>query len=541
MPIESQRYQLLSDAQSMPGLTAANSFNDVLGGILKNAYAPAMAEAEIQNKSMEHMTPLDQAYMFYSRSRDRLGDDHPTTKAAWDNYQTQLQQQKALTGFHLMQAYVDPYKAMPEDMRQTAAAQMMAQGQPLPNLSNVTQPNGSAPNLGQTAPQAQPQAQQQQPYPNQVRANILHQLLGNGPLLNQMVNANEPLPQTVQQQNRLSQGFSNEPLTIDQSQVPKIANAVNSTRPNYAIATQAQPSIIQPGNNLASQQQSIYQNQFSPQAKAQQQELGRQKVINDYTYSNTMLAAQAKSMNDYAEKSSNAASTAQTTLSLLNQLNKYTDDATIKGPLAKLLGDNISSMLDPSYAVANKNASQLQLLGIGKLAGEHPGRVLDSMNKTIMAGTPTPTMRDVALKEIVDSWKVNNQLVIGQNNLVQKFKNDIPDQSQLSTAITNYTLAHNPVKEDGSLDQSRFNDWGKVTLDEMKQYAKGMPVTSFNQQQGQSQLPSQQTRNAIQNLTGQGKAKSNDLQQWLADAKRVNPKASEQQLIDYYNKKYGTR
>lgn len=517
MPIESQKYPSLSDAQSMPGLTAANLFNEALGGILKNTYAPAEAEADIQNKAMEHMTPLDQAYMFYSRSRDRLGDDHPTTKAAWDNYQTQLQQQKALTGFHLMQAQTDPFKSLTPEYKNAVAGTMLSNQQPLPGLQGITQQSGVP--IQMNANEPQPTAAQ---YPNQQRSNSLGQLLGGGgggggllggilqrilgggsqqqPQQQMQPQQQQPqmqqggmpvLPQTPTQQNRLGNLFQGTQPTITSQQLPQVAQAANTVRPGSAA-----------GGGVAEQQQDLWNKTYAPGAVEAQKEAGKTGVED---YSKQLASAE------------NLATDATQMKNFVKQFKSFYDKATFTGPI---LGSTPSTGILPGLAAKASGTDLTNEQMLDNAAQNMQQMVIKLMNTNRLTNFELNFARNL---------KVNREMTPGTVNMLSDFianKSDrLVEQQAFLNAAKNKGIDVNTAN---TLWQSYDNqrpvydfDNKKVNtqnLNTSKDYLskeainaaqQGMPYNpddSKTQQQSQQQsnLPSQQTKAAIQKLTGQG-------------------------------------
>ncbi len=457
MSLPVQQFPLLDFQQANPGLTAASSINQTLGQILQNhaqsiknqympqtlqealtkakyqnqilapeaQYAPQMTLANLQAKQME--APYKQAQI-----DEILKGNIPLEQA-------QRGQALANTGY----LGAETQKVGVETQK---AKQMMdiIQGimGPEQNKTNQGPITGNVNGISMTGPQLQ--AYQniagKQQIPTTQGQNNLSQM-------QQQPGVNMPTPQAY------SAAYGNQ-VNPTQEKLLKLSDMI------AAMGGKDIPSLKPVMKGLGEQ--------------------AAQDAKSKFAYSTALASTQAKNVEDLSISSSNQAALAQQSIGNLNELLKYNSAATMKGPLMDYLG--ALGKMDPNYVAAMKSAAQLQLAGTKDIAASHVGRVLETMLDNIQRGLPTPNLPEEAVKTLAQQLLVANKMVIAKNNLIQKYKEQIPDAGRLNTGISNIMLKYNPVDDKGNLHPEMIDKWEKAATPERLQEAstgntENLPIT----------------------------------------------------------------
>lgn len=156
----------------------------------------------------------------------------------------------------------------------------------------------------------------------------------------------------------------------------------------------------------------------------------------------------------------------------LNQFLKYSNAATIKGPIAGYF--STAAQWDPNYRAAQKAIAQSLISQLNDLGQSKLGRILQMEVEFLEKGTPDPNMTEEARMEIAKLLKVQSQETIMRSELFQKYKDLIPDAERLNMAIDNVIKQNNIVDASGNIHEESLNDIPKIAT-EGRMFAEAYP------------------------------------------------------------------
>lgn len=163
---------------------------------------------------------------------------------------------------------------------------------------------------------------------------------------------------------------------------------------------------------------------------------------------------QAKELNDIYKGNSTVATSAESALNNLNQMEDAYNKAILKGPIF-----GKASFLDPNAQVAMKNAANLLVQQLGTMRGLGRLNLVEVQNAA--QGLPSMKLSPEASKRVFDELRIGLQMVKekeGLTNSISQYTND----PNVIRSVSNYiSQTFNPIDSSGNIDESQLGNWRK--------------------------------------------------------------------------------
>ena len=405
-------FTLPSPTELTTPLKGFNMGLQTLQNMVQAKYADQMAQADIAQKSMSNLPPLDAALMAYQRASAQYGEGHPITQQMQQNYQLMYDKENTLKNYQDVLAGAKDFSSMPDEVKRATMAAVAARG-------------GSFPELGQGVPLGG-NAQGSPSFPAPAHVQTSQAAINNA----------QALPMTQQQLAANQRNFGKSGMALTPQDTARLQ-----------AAGVAQPGVVQPG--VVPNAGQIYQQSYSPEGKANIEvgaEAEKAKKTGNIDIMNKILYG----------KDGNAGyiGAGISTQSALNSLNQFKADYDAAPAFAKgaIMGKYFGS-LSPEGQAAMKNSLQLAFNQMASMKGVNNRWNISEWN-ALLNGNPNITMDPKAVARIAGEMTAALKMTQQQGRLANALRGKIDDPGDLQNIIEQATVYYNPVNKDGQVDDS---------------------------------------------------------------------------------------